>query len=167
VTHLSTPPVHDSKTDLLDAARAVVKDRSERATQERSNRLQPAARKRVGALTLLSVIGLGLLVLRPEWLVGPKAVPAETPAVAEASLRLGLLRERQRIVDFVRLQGRLPASLAEAGVTLPGVGFEAEEAQGFRIFAQVGDSLLVLHSGDSMSSFLGSSLQDIKNRGRP
>jgi hypothetical protein len=166
LTRLSAPPVHDSKTDLLDAARAVVKDRSERASQERFTRLQPAVRKRVGILTLLSVVGLGLLVLRPEWLVGPKAVPQETPAVAEASLRLGLLRERQRIVDFIRLNGRLPTSLTEAGVTLTGLGFEAEEAQGFRLYAQVGDSLLVLHSRDSMSGFLGSSLQDIKNRGR-
>ncbi len=163
----STPPAHDSKTDLLDAARAVVQERQEQAAQRASARMHPGVRRRVGFLSLLSLVGVVLLLVRPAWLAGPKAPPAESPAIVEASLRLSMLRERQRVADFAKQNGRLPTSLAEAGSTAPGIGFEALPEQHFRLFAQAGDSLLVLRSTDSMSHFLGNSLSEIKHRGRP
>ena len=164
----SKPAVHesrrDSKTDLLEAARAVVKERNEKVA---AARLQPAARKRISVLTLLSLGGLLLILLRPSWLAGPKAPPPESPAIREASVRLSVLRERQRVTDFAKQTGRLPTSLAEAGSTAPGLGYEPLPGQQFRLFAQAGESLLVLRSTDSMAHFLGNSLKDIKNRVRP
>ena len=168
MTRTSPPPTHDSrhdsKTDLLEAARAVVKDRNEKVA---AARMQPAVRKRVSFLTLLSLAGLLLILLQPSWLAGPKATPAESPVIREASVRLSMLRERQRVTDFAKRTGRLPISLAEAGSTVPGLGYEALPGQQFRLFAQAGDSLLVLRSTDSMAPFLGNSLREIKNRGRP
>lgn len=163
----STSPAHDSKTDLLEAARAVVKARHERAEQDGATRMHPEVRQRVGFLSLLSLLGLLLLLVRPAWLAGPKAPPAESPVIVQASLRLSMLRERQRVADFAKQNGRLPTSLAEAGGTAPGIGYEALPERDFRLFAQAGDSLLVLRSTDSMSHFLGNSLREIKNRGRP
>ena len=78
-----------------------------------------------------------------------------------------MLREQQRVADFLKRTGRLPATLSEAGVSVPGMGYEALPQQEFRLFAQAGDSLLVLRSSDSMTLFLGNSLKEIKNRGRP
>lgn len=168
MTQSSKPAVQegrrDSKTDLLEAARAVVKERNEKVA---AAHLQPAVRKRVSVLTLLSLAGLLLVLLRPSWLAGPKAPPPESPAIREASVRLSMLRERQRVTDFAKQNGRLPISLAEAGSTAPGLGYEALPGQQFRLFAQAGDSLLVLRSSDSMPQFLGNSLKEIKNRGRP
>lgn len=168
MTPTSTPTAHDSrrdsKTDLLEAARAVVKDRNEKVA---AARLQPAVRKRVSFLTLLSLAGLLLILVQPSWLAGPKATPAESPAIREASLRLSMLRERQRVTDFAKRTGRLPTSLAEAGSSAPGLGYEELAEQQFRLFGQAGDSLLVLRSTDSMAHFLGNSLREIKNRGRP
>lgn len=164
---VTPPPTHDSKTDLLEAARAVVKDRNEKAEQVASAQLNPTVRKRVSVLTLLGLVGVVLLLVQPTWLAGPAAPPPESPAIVEASLRLSMLRERQRVADFARLQGRLPTSLAEAGSTAPGIGYEALPEQNFRLFAQAGETLLVLGATDSMSHFLGNSLKDIKNRGRP
>jgi hypothetical protein len=164
VSPISTPPAHDSKTDLLEAARAVIRDRNEKA---RRARLQPEERRRVGLMTVLSVAGLVLVLLQPSWLAGPDALPPETPAIVEASMRLSMIRELQRVSDFEKHTGRLPASLAEAGSTVPGLGYEALPEQHFRLFAQAGDSLLVLRSTDSISQFLGNSLREIKNRGRP
>ncbi len=163
----STPPSHDSKTDLLEAARAVVKEREEKAKQVAAARMQPEVRRRVSFLSLLSLVGLLLLLVRPAWLAGPKAPPVESPVIVEASLRLSMLRERQRVADFAKQHGRLPTSLAEAGSTAPGIGYEALPEQHFRLFAQAGDTLLVLRSNESMSQFLGKSLREIKNRGRP
>ena len=170
MTRPSTPAAaaqesrRDSKTNLLEAARAVVQDRNEKVA---AARMQPAVRKRVSFLSLLSLAGLLLILVRPSWLAGPKAPPPESPAIREASVRLSMLRERQRVADFAKQTGRLPASLAEAGSTAPGLGYEALPDQQFRIFAQAGDSLLVLRSTDLMSHFLGNSLREIKNRGRP
>ena len=162
-----TPASHDSKTDLLEAARAVVKERNEKAEQAAARRMQPEVRKRVGVLSVLGLAGLLVIVLQPSWLNGPKALPPESPAIVEASVRLAMLREQQRVVDFLKRTGRLPATLSEAGVTVPGLGYEALPQQEFRLFAQAGDSLLVLRSSDSMTLFLGNSLREIKNRGRP
>lgn len=162
-----TPSAHDSKTDLLDAARAVVKERKEKSEQIAAARMHPKVRQRVSFLSLLSLVGVLLLLVRPAWLAGPKAPPAESPTIVEASLRLSMLRERQRVADFAKQNGRLPTSMAEAGSTAPGIGYEALPEQHFRLFAQAGDSLLVLRSSDSMSHFLGNSLREIKNRGRP
>jgi hypothetical protein len=164
VSPISTPPARDSKTDLLEAARAVIKDGHEKA---RRARLQPEERRRVGFMTVLSVAGLVLVLLQPSWLAGPDALPPETPAIVEASMRLSMIRELQRVSDFEKHTGRLPTSLAEAGSSVPGLGYEALPEQHFRLFAQAGDSLLVLRSTDSISRFLGNSLREIKNRGRP
>lgn len=157
---------HDSKSNLLEAAQAVLKDRQEKASAEREARMHPAVRRRVGVFALLGLAGLLLLILQPDWLGGPKAPPAEQPEVAVASLRLAMLRERQRIVDFAKRSGRLPATLSEVGSDVPGLGYEPDTGQQFKLIAQAGDSLIILYSQDSMSAFLGKSLSTIKNRGR-
>jgi len=167
VTRLSTPPAQDSKTDLLEAAKAVVQERNEKAERAAARRMQPEVRRRVGVLSLLGLAGLLVIALQPSWLTGPRALPPETPAIVEASVRLSMLREQQRVVDFLKRTGRLPATLSEAGVSVAGLGYEALPQQEFRLFAQAGDSLLVLRSSDSMTLFLGNSLREIKNRGRP
>ena len=166
MNRLSTPAAHDSKTDLLEAAKAVVKERNAKAGEAAARRMQPEVRKRVGVLSLLGLAGLLVLALQPSWLIGPRGLPPESPAIVEASVRLAMLREQSRVMDFLKRTGRLPATLAEAGVTVPGLGYEALPQQEFRLFAQAGDSLLVLRSSDSMTLFLGNSLREIKNRGR-
>ena len=92
MTRLSTPAGHDSKTDLLEAAKAVVKERTEKAEQAAARRMQPEVRKRVSVLGLLGLVGLLVIVLQPAWLAGPKSLPPESPAIVEASVRLSLLR---------------------------------------------------------------------------
>lgn len=160
-------PGRDSKTNLLEAAQAVMRDREEKVAAERDARMHPQVRRRLSLMTLIGSVGFVLVILQPSWLAGPTKPPPETPAVAEASLRLGMLRDRQRILDFVRTNGRLPATLAEVGTDVPGLGYEPGDGQTFKLFAQSGDSLVLLYSTDSMQTFLGNSLQAIKNRGRP
>ena len=157
----------DSKTSLLEAAQAVMKDREARSAAEREARMHPKVRRRLSVMTLFGALGFLLVVLQPVWLAGPTKPPPETPAISAASLRLGMLRERQRILDFIRTKRRLPTTLAEVGTDLPGLGYEPGDNQTFRLFAQSGDSIVLLYSTDSMQAFLGNSLQVIKNRGKP
>ena len=161
-------PGRDSKSDLLQAAQAAVKDRGEAAVAAAAAANTPAGRKRrLGTLAVLGVIGAVLLIIQPEWLVGPAAPPPETPAVATASLRLTLLRERDRVFAFQKRFGRLPATLGDAGVLTPGIAFQRAGSAEFTLQARLGDSLLVLSAADSGAAFLGRSLQIIRRRGRP
>jgi hypothetical protein len=153
-----------SKGNLLDAARAVVTEQSEQAAKRR--RSTPLARSRMALWLAIAGAGLILLLVEPEWLGGPRALPPETPQVAAASLRLSVLRERQRVEDFTRKHGRLPTSLAEAGSTGTTLRYEPRDSNKFIISGQAGDSLIILHSDVPFSDFLGNSLERLQNRGR-
>jgi hypothetical protein len=159
------PALRDSKSNLYEAALAAVKAREDDAV----NRPRPKQRTRIPFLTILLLVALTavvLLLLRPVWLVGPEAPPTETPAVSAVSLRLTLLRERDRVFDYSRRNGHLPANLGEAGVQGANISFRSTGADQFVLSGVVGDSLITLHSTDTMSVFLGNALQAIRNRGR-
>lgn len=158
-------PLRDSKSNLLEAARAAVKDREEKAVADVVAARSVPRRRRMGLMGTIGIAGLVLLLLQPAWLAGPGAPPPETAPIATASLRLTLLRERQRVVDYNRRHGRLPETLADAGGSLPDIRYERTGVGEFRLVGQAGDSSVVLLSSDSMRTFLGSSLTIIKNRG--
>lgn len=161
-----TPP-RDTKMELLEAARNALRKEAEKARERQY--IPPAAGSHVGlgSIALLGLLGLVILLARPAWLVGPDRPPAEPPAVAAASLRLSLLRERERVLDFAARRGRLPRTLAEAGVTTEGITFRPMSESAFELSASTGDSVVTLGSQDSMSAFLGGSLRAILQRGKP
>jgi hypothetical protein len=162
-----TGPLRDTKTNLYEAAVAAMQD----VNETKAAAALKQAPERPGTwrllLLLLGLAGALLLLLQPEWLAGPKAPPPETPAVATASLRLTLLRERQRVFDYARANGRLPSTLIEAGSGRTDLHYQLAGAEAFSISGSAGDSLVTLYSTDSMKAFLGTSLQAIKNRGQP
>lgn len=163
---MTNMPSRDSKSDLLDAARAAIQDREVKAAEAAIAARMVPRKRRLGILILIGLAGIVLLVLQPMWLVGPKAPPPETPRVAIASVRLALLRQRSQIVNFTKARGRLPADLAEAGAIVPGVQYERTGDGAFRLIAGAGDSVIVLRSSDSMKPFLGRSIGIIMNRGQ-
>ncbi len=159
------PALRDSKSNLYEAALAAVKAREEEA----AHRPRQKQRTRIPFLTILLLVALTaalLLLLRPVWLVGPEVPPVETPAISAASFRLTLLRERDRVFDYSRKNGHLPGSLSEAGVEAGNITFKSLGPDQFVLSGIVGDSLITLHSTDTMSVFLGHTLTAIRNRGR-
>ncbi|MGQ0702466.1 MAG: hypothetical protein ACT4PM_04960 [Gemmatimonadales bacterium] len=163
--HPPTVPPRDSKSSLYEAAVAAVRDR---ATQARARAgLRPRRRRSpvVRVLGFLGLVGLVMLVLRPSWLAGPTGLQAETGAVAAASLRLVLMRERDLVRAYLRRTGRLPATLLDAGSTARGVDYR-RAGERFLLSATTGDSLVVLRDSDSTAAFLGTSLTRLKNRAR-
>lgn len=162
-----TTPLRDSKSNLYEAAVAAVKDREVAAAQApRPDLVRPRRRGGMWFLLGLGLVGGALLLWQPVWLTGPDAPPPESPALAAASLRLSLLRERRRVTDFAQQHGRLPSTLSEAGSPLPELEFQPSGRDRFTLSGRVGDSLIVLRSTDSMETFLGGSLRVIKDRGR-
>ena len=160
-------PEPGSKDVLYEAARSAIRDQTARAEAERLAAKRKTNPRRVGLMVVAIIIGTVLLVLRPGWLTGPESPPPEAPAIAAASLRLTLLRERQRVQDFIVRQGRLPGSLAEAGSTLVGVTFTPGPGNRFQLSASTGDSLIVLGSADDVATFLGRSLHILARRKLP
>jgi len=159
--------LRDSKSSLFEAAQAAVQDQDVKNAEEaRAREGTKGHGVRIGVQALIGVAGLIVLLLNPDWLTGPKALPPEPPAIATASLRLSLLRERQRVVDFSRQTGRLPESSSEAGITLAEISYAREGVDGFALSGQSGDSVIVLRSSDSLATFLGSSLTTLRSRGR-
>lgn len=159
------PPLRDSKSSLYEAALDVVKSREQAAAQTVAPEAASSGRGWLLLLLLIGLLGALLLLLRPVWLAGPKSLPPESPGVAAASLRLELLRERQRVLVFSRQHGRLPATLKEAGSRRDDFQYVPAGPDAFRLSGRVGDSLITLGSTDSLPAFLGQSLQRLKNRG--
>ena len=159
-------PLRDSKSDLLEAARAAVKDRGEKAAELAvATSSIPPRWWRIGVLLATGVAGLVLLLLQPGWLVGPTAVPPDPTRVAVAGLRVALIRQQQLVFNYARAHGRLPLLLGEAGDTIPGVSYNCHGDSAFTLTGSSGDSIVVLQSSDSQAVFLGKSLRIIKNRG--
>src|ERR1051326_2522057 len=171
-----TPP-RDSKSALLAAARSAIQEQSDKRIARAvmgGTRTNPV---RIAMLVLLAVAGAVLLLVRPVWLAGrpPRgpeaagtpAVAPEPPDIAVASVRLSLLRERQRVVDFLSAHRRLPAALVETGSSATGITYVPQDSTRFHLSAWSGDSLITLHSEDGTASFLGSSLKALTRRGKP
>jgi hypothetical protein len=160
-------PLRDSKTSLFEAAQAAIQDQESRLDAERLARMAATGRRRrIGVMGMLGLVGAVLLVVQPDWLAGPKSLPAEPPPIAAASMRISLLRERDRVRDYVQRNGRLPATLAQAGGVAPGISLSGLSDGSFTLVGETADSIITLHSGDSVVTFLGASLRIVKNRGR-
>jgi hypothetical protein len=157
----------DSKSSLYEAAVEAVKSQEELLAARARLQLTPRRRRWRAFLVVTALVGAGLLAVRPEWLAGPKGIPPEPPGIAAASLRLTLLRERRRVQNFEQERGHLPLSLGEAGSPLNELGFELFPPDDYQLWGQAGDSVITLHSTDSVRTFLGESLRLLRQRGRP
>lgn len=151
------------KEDLLQAAEAAV-------GQDRSGPVDPGhPPTRWGVvgwgLVLLAVVTGWVLGSRPAW-VFPAPPVAEAPEVTVASMRLALVRERQRVEQYRNQQGRLPTTLAEAGSSLTNIEIAVGPDNSYLLRAVEGATALELHSSDSVEAFLGNSLEVILNTPR-
>ena len=161
------PSPADSKQTLYEAAVTAIEDRSAKDAAAHRAAVPRTNTRRLLAMALVAAVGVVLLALQPAWLAGPKAPPPEPVAIAAASLRLTLVRERQRVLDFERARGRLPSTLAEAGSPLADIEYTPQSDGRFSLMAVAGDSAIVLQSSDSVGAFLGGSIRALAKRGVP
>jgi hypothetical protein len=156
------PPPPTGKPDrraLLQAYQDVV-----RATQERPapRRLMVPDRTPFWIGVILLILGLiALLVFQPGWLFNRP--PAESPQVQEASLRIRMYVEIDRVERFRQAHGKLPVNLAEAGGDSTGLSFE-HRGEGYILSGSNGQIQLRYQSGESPEAFLGNSYQAVRER---
>jgi hypothetical protein len=111
-----------------------------------------------------AIAGLSaLLVFQPSWMFNRP--PAEPPQLQEASLRIRMYVEIDRVDRFKAAKGRLPTNLLEAGGDSTGLKFE-RRGGGFILSGNNGVIQLRYRSDASPEAFLGNSYQLIRGRGK-
>jgi hypothetical protein len=109
-----------------------------------------------------TIAGLvALLVFQPRWVFNRP--PAEPPQLQEASLRIRMYVEIDRVEHFKALKGRWPVNLAEAGGDSTGLTFE-RRGQGYILSGRNGVIELRYKAGASPEAFLGNSYEMVRGR---
>ena len=158
------------KKALLEAFDTVIRaqaDQREAQRQADEERRLARARSRpvmwVCAAFILFV-GTYLGVEQPDWAFPNKPL-VESDAVREAGLRIGMANAAQHIQRYHNRNGRLPASLGEAGAHGAGLDY-ALLGTGWRLMGRNGGIRLTLNSGEPLPKFLGKSFEVISRRER-
>ncbi|HEU5039927.1 MAG TPA: hypothetical protein VFT84_03840 [Gemmatimonadales bacterium] len=160
------------KKALLEAFDTVLKaqaeEREARRQEEEARRAARARSRPVmwACAAILLFVGTYLWVEQPDWVFPNKPLP-ESTAVKDAGLRIGMANAAQHIERYRQRNGRLPASLAEAGAHGDGLSYErGATGETWRLEGQNGPTSLTLTSTEPLSKFLGSSFEVISRRGR-
>lgn len=156
-----TPSGQHDRTKLLEAYQNLV-----RAEQEKRNSVAvpapPESRAAYWITMLVLIAGLtSLLVLQPRWLF-PRP-PEESPALREASLRVRMFVEIDRIEQFRSLNGRLPLNLREAKADSIGLQYKPDQAS-YTLAGRNGPLTLTYSSSMTPQLFLGKSYDLISMR---
>ncbi len=160
------PPPSPEKRALIDAYQDVLKADAERRDTDRTPRRPLRTRPFAWVALVLALAGAGVIWLaQPEWL-GLAPPPDEPPAVREASLRLAVALEAQRVIRYQREHGRLPATLVEAGAVMPGVAYQPSREGIFELNAADGDIAVIYRSTGSLKAFVGTSYDVVRRRGK-
>ena len=158
-----TPSGQHDRTKLLEAYQNLV-----RSEQEKRNSIAvPVPPEPSAPYFIMMVLLIGglasLLVLQPQWLF-PRP-PEETPALREASLRVRMFVEIDRIEQFRSLNGRLPGTLAEAKSDSIGLSYQPAQ-ESFSLVGHNGSLMLTYNSSMTPRDFLGQSYTLITLRSR-
>lgn len=159
------------KKALLEAFDTVIKTQAdERETAQREAEARRLARARSrpimwACVTSLLFVSAYLWVEQPEWVFPNRALP-ESVAIKEASLRIGLANAAQHLEHFRQRQGRLPATLVEAGGGADWITYQRVGTDGWRLSGVNGAAQLTLKSSDALPDFLGNSFEVISRRPR-
>lgn len=113
--------------------------------------------RRAWLLLFLAALGLGISLAYglPRW---RQPFKPPTGAAAERDARRAIMFAQSLVERFRQGNGRVPASLAEAGVALPGIAYRVTP-DGYEISATVAARTIVFRSGDDPVRFRGGASQ--------
>lgn len=158
-----SPDPHD-RSALLQAFQDVVRDQQGKQPQS-STEAAPANRHTYTLVMLAIAAGLmATLVLRPEWLFPAPIV--ESTQLREASLRVRMYVEIERVEQFRAANGHLPASLVEMGADTTGLRYTASPG-GYSMTGVNQGVTLTYTSSTTPVTFLGNSYALITHRRKP
>ena len=155
------PPGQHDRRALLQAYQDVVQNEKEKRTTQPVPILPPSRAPFWIVMGALIAVLAGILVLQPEWLF-PR-VPAEGQEIREASLRVRMYVEIDRIERYRSANSHVPATLSEAGADTTGLTYNAG-ADGYSLEGRNDGMTLTYTSSQSPKDFLGTSYQLLTQR---
>ena len=159
-------PETASRQQLVGAFQEVVKAEAARKAARATEWTEPGTHWNLLALSAV-VIALGsyILIARPAWFIAPPPPPLVQPREeVEASLRLGIGREAERVEAYRRQYGKLPATLKEAGGGQSGLRYAPMGTGRYTISGTSDGVGLTYDSIDSIATFVGSSYEVVRQR---
>lgn len=120
----------------------------------------------VVSLLALVAIGAWLYGTRPDW-VFARGLPPQSAAIREASLRLAMAAQYERIERFRDSAGHLPARLTDLGAVTGNLTYTTTQFGGFVLEGVDSTLQLTLRSDDSLRAFVGKSYEVVSRRGAP
>ncbi|HEU4829800.1 MAG TPA: hypothetical protein VFT04_11460 [Gemmatimonadales bacterium] len=167
-THAQQNQPSPEKQALIEAYEKVLVADAEKREKDLAARPDGPPKRRahpvvVLSLLVLAVVGGYIGIARPSWIF-ERGAPAEPVSMQEASLRLAMAMQFQRIERFRAQSGRLPTTVEEAGPAMPGVRYQARHPDGFTLTGTNGTVTLTLQSTESLSAFVGNSYELIQGR---
>lgn len=158
-------PYHAKDTapgqEAADVVAEVLKHAEEREAAAKKKEVPKGPPRWMLPLTVnLGVLALYFLIAQPDFLVvNPVTDPRVADEVVEDMRNAMYMDGIMRIQMFQRDNGRLPASLEEAGTTLgqQGVDYRVQGDSAYILISTVGDSTIVFDSAaDDPREFVGS-----------
>ena len=149
-----------SNSERASALAAVMRHEALKAEAAEAAYRPPLSPRRIAlsymGLALSTALAFWIWFFPPGW-VQRSPVPVPTLEQDEASLRLVMFLQAQRIESFRIERGRLPENLEEAGVPLPGVDYTPMAGQTYYLRGEGGQAHLGYYSSQPMETFLGDS----------
>ena len=151
--------VEVSQADERDAAlAAVLRDQTEKAEVEAHARKVRVRRQGLGfrhfALSFAAIISLWIWRWPPGILLVPTPGPAPM-AEEEASLRLVMYFQAQKIEQYVLDNGRVPLTLEDAGPAFRGMEYIRLTNSDYRILGRTSRVTLTYSSVEPLDTFVG------------
>ncbi len=133
---------------------------------------QPQPGRRGNGLHPLTLVAVAALIALAAWLaiaqpgfVFERGAPDEPRAVRDASLRLAMAMQYQRVQRFRDSTGVLPQKLTDVGPVVSAIRYEPIPPDQFTLVGENGDVVLTLRSDDVLRDFVGSAYQVLESRG--
>jgi hypothetical protein len=151
-----------SREALLAAKYAVIEDQARKRVEAAKAAPPPKSRRGVQVtLVVLAVALAALLVVRPAWLF--PTIEVESAVMKEASLRVRIYIEAERVERYRRGAGRLPTSLLESGGDTTSLQY-LQDGRSYSITGGNDGHVLTYRSTMPATEFLGSSYALIRAR---
>jgi hypothetical protein len=110
-------------------------------------------------LTIVALITCATVWILPSFVVPAAEVPS--PERVEASARMTIFLASERVRAFHRAKGRLPVTLAEAGVDSADIGYFRSSDTGFDMWMTANGGRINYRSTMNSAEFLGTTLQTL------
>lgn len=150
-----TPGAAPRKDDVASLVRTIQKDVAQREEAMRVSVHDRYRSKWWYAALVLAIAGnLYIWIGRPTWIVGDSLEPA-TALEAEGILRFRMYVQGQRIENYRRQNGVLPARLEETGTPIEGMRYQQTGPESWELLGVSGPVSLILRSSQPMAEFLG------------